>query len=109
MNMTHVTPFLKGMDGLDSTSLESHLSEDVVLFSPFTADPFVGKEKVLNVLRVLLSAVDEFETTAIIAGDDRRAGAEVGEGWGDLFVDKLEIIAPELLTPRPPRQPRISI
>jgi hypothetical protein len=73
MNMNHVTPFLDGMHARDATSLGEHLSHDIVLNSPFVATPFVGKDAVVGVLRVLLSGVDEFATTAIIAGEHRAA------------------------------------
>jgi hypothetical protein len=73
MNMEHVTLYLEGMDARKPALLGDHLSEDVVLKSPFVAKPFIGKKAVLDVLSMLLSAVDEFETTAVIAGEKRAA------------------------------------
>jgi hypothetical protein len=73
MDMTHVQPFLDGMDAGRVDRLGDHLSDDVVLFSPMVSEPFVGREAVVNVLGVLHAAVDEFMTTAVIAGDTRAA------------------------------------
>lgn len=73
MNMDHVTPYLAAMDARKPELLGDHLSEHVVLKSPFLAAPFLGKMAALEVLSVLLSAVDEFETTAVIVGDNRAA------------------------------------
>ena len=73
MDMRHVHPFLEAMDNKRSDVLTKHLSTDVVLYSPFVVEPFVGREAVHALLAVLLSAVDEFTTTAIIADENRAA------------------------------------
>ncbi len=44
-----------------------HLSDNIVLLSPFVADPFVGRDAVVKVLAVLHSGVDSFAT------EDKRA------------------------------------
>ena len=93
MNMEHVTLFLDGMHARAPEALGGHLSHDVVLNSPFVSTPFIGRDAVMSVLRVLLSAVDEFETTAIIPGEDRaaimlriRAGEAEVTGVDDMVV-----------------------
>lgn len=93
MEMKHVTPFLDGMHARVPDDLGRHLGDDVVLNSPFVSAPFVGRDAVMKVLRVLLSAVDEFETTAVIAGDNRaavmlriRAGEAEVTGVDDMVV-----------------------
>jgi hypothetical protein len=73
MNMDHLNPYLEGMDARKPELLGDHLSEDCVLNSPFVGTPFVGKKAVMDVLGVLLGAVDEFETTAVITGEKRAA------------------------------------
>ncbi|NHN83198.1 hypothetical protein GOB93_00875 [Acetobacter musti] len=73
MNTAHVNPYLAAMDARQADGLAEHLSDEVVLLSPFVAEPFVGKDAVVNVLRLLLTNVDEFATTAVISGDQRAA------------------------------------
>ena len=94
MNMNHVQPFLDAMDSKQFDALEQHLSPEVTLRSPFVADAFVGREPVVKVLRVLLSAVDEFKTTAVIADASRaavvlriRAGETEVTGVDDMTIE----------------------
>jgi hypothetical protein len=99
MNMIHVSPFLDGMHRKDPTTLAQHLSREVVLFSPFIEAPFKGRDAVLKVLGVLLSAVDEFESTAIIADQARaaimlriRVGDTEVTGVDDMTIDGSGLI-----------------
>ena len=92
MNMIHVTPYLAAMDARKPELLGNHMSENVELKSPFLAAPFVGKEAVMSVLAVLLSAVDEFETTAVIAGE-RRAAVMLRIRLGDAEVTGVDDMA----------------
>ncbi|WP_431015337.1 nuclear transport factor 2 family protein [Bradyrhizobium pachyrhizi] len=94
MMMNHVSPFLDGMHSRNPDSLGEHLAENVVLESPIFPEPFVGKEAALGVLKVLLSGIDQFEATNIIAGESRaaimlriRAGDAEVTGVDDLSVD----------------------
>lgn len=94
MIMDHVSPFLGGMHNRNPDVLAEHLAEQVVLESPIFTEPFVGKDAAMAVLRVLLAAVDEFETTAIIPGESRaaimlriKAGDAEVTGVDDLTVD----------------------
>lgn len=94
MNMTHLQPFLDGMHARTPEALGAHLSDGVVLDSPLVAKPFVGRDAVLGVLEILLTGVDTFETTAIIADGYRaavmlriRAGEAEVTGVDDLTVD----------------------
>lgn len=73
MDMRHVKPFLNAMDAGEVDKLGEHLSDDIVLLSPFVVDPFVGRDAVVKVLAVLHSAVDSFTTEEVIAGDKRAA------------------------------------
>lgn len=100
MNMEHVTPYLEGMDARKPELLGDHMSEDIVLKSPFLATPLVGKTAALGVLGALLSAVDEFETTAVITGD-KRAAVMLRIRLGDAEVtgvDDMEIGDDGLIT-----------
>lgn len=99
MDMDHVRPFLEAMDARRADGLDAHLGADVVLHSPFVTEPFVGKAAVLGVLRTLLSAVDEFATTAVIAEGSRAAvvlRVRVGDvevtGVDDMSVDTEGLI-----------------
>lgn len=93
MDLNHVQPFLDGMDARRPDDLGQHLSDDVILYSPFVPEPFIGRDAVVKVLSVLLSAVDEFTTTAVIAGDTRaavmlriRAGESEVTGVDDMSI-----------------------
>lgn len=100
MNMTHLIPYLEGMDARTPERLGDHMSETVVIRSPFLATPFVGKAAALGVLNVLLSTVDEFETTAVITGD-KRAAVMLRIRLGDAEVtgiDDMEIDDDGLIT-----------
>jgi hypothetical protein len=94
MNMKHVRPFLDAMHSKASAAVGEHLSPDVVLHSPFVTKPFIGRSAVVGILKVLLSGVDEFVATAIIADESRaaivlriRAGETQVTGVDDLSVD----------------------
>ena len=111
MNMNHLTPFLDGMHARDATGLAEHLSDDIVLNSPFVAAPFVGREAVMGMLRVLLSGVDEFASTAVIAGEKRaaivlriRAGDAEVTGVDDMTIDDDGLIASMSVQWRPLEQ-----
>jgi hypothetical protein len=75
MDMTHVQPFLDEINAGRVDRLGEHLSEHVVVFSSMVSDPFVGRDAVVKLLGVLHSALDEFVTTAVIAGDTRGGDA----------------------------------
>ena len=86
------------------------MSDDVVLDSPFVSTS-VGREAVTKLLRTLLSAVDEFETTAVIAGEDRaavmlriRAGDAEVTGVDDMTVGADGLIASMTIRWRPLHQ-----
>lgn len=93
MNMIHAQPFLDAMHAKISAALGEHLDPDVILSSPFLPEPFVGRDAVIRVLKALLAGVDEFETTGIIAGENRaaiilriRAGEAEVTGVDDMIV-----------------------
>jgi hypothetical protein len=111
MNMSHVTPFLDGMHARDATALAEHLSEEIVLNSPFVTAPFVGREPIMGVLRVPLSGVDEFASTAVITGEKRaavvlciRAGDVEVTGIDDMTVDDDGLITSMSVQWRPLEQ-----
>ena len=94
MNMVHVQPFLDAMHAKSVDKLAEHLSVDVAIYSPFVTQPFTGKDTVVGVLRALLSGVDEFEATGIIADEQRaavllriRAGSTEATGVDVVTVD----------------------
>jgi hypothetical protein len=100
MNMEHLTPYLEGMDARRPDLLAEHMSEAVVIKSPFLSTPFVGKAVAMGVLSVLLTTVDEFETTAVITGD-KRAAVMLRIRLGDAEVtgiDDMEIDDDGLIT-----------
>lgn len=99
MNMIHLQPFLDAMHAKDAARLGEHLSADVVLNSPFVTAPFAGRDAVVGVLTVLLSGVDDFTTTAIIADTSRaaiilriRAGDTEVTGVDDLTINAAGLI-----------------
>ena len=99
MNMTHLQPFLDAMDSKHTEALGEHLSDDVSLKSPFVTEAFVGREAVVNVLKTLLSAVDRFETMAVMVGDARaavalriRSGDTEVTGVDDMTIDAEGLI-----------------
>ena len=91
MDMKHVQPFLDAMDGKLLDQLGNHLSDDVVLRSPFMSDPFTGRDKVAGMLKVLRSAIDTFETTDIIA-EERRAAVMVRIRAGETEVTGVDVM-----------------
>ena len=108
MMMEHVSPFLDGMRTRNPDALSEHLAEHVVLESPIFTEPFIGKEAALGVLKVLLSAIDEFEAMDIIAGENRaaimlriRAGGVEVTGADDLTIDRDGRIAKMSIQWRP--------
>lgn len=92
MNMEHVQPFLDAMDAKRIDALGPNLSEGVVLSSPFVTEAFVGRDAVPAVLKVLLSAVDSFETTGVIA-EERRAAVTLR-----IRADETEVTGVDVMT-----------
>lgn len=93
MNMIHAQPFLDAMHARVPAALGEHLDPNVTLSSPFVTDSFVGRDAVVRVLKALLAGVDEFETTAIVDGENRaaimlriRAGEAQVTGVDDMIV-----------------------
>ena len=108
MDMTHLSPFLDAMHRCDPDGLAQHMSDDVVLRSPILEAPFQGKNAVLNVLRVLLRAADDFETTNIIAAERTaavfvtiRAGEVTVDGIDEMHVDQAGFISSMTIQWRP--------
>ena len=89
--MTHIKPLKEAMDARAVDQLGDHLSDKMVLNSPFLPDPFTGKEAALRVLKLLLSTVDEFQSTGVIA-DEGQAAVSLRIRSGDAEVTGVNLI-----------------
>ena len=94
MDMTHLEPFLDAMHHGDIAGVSAHMSQDVVLRSPFLADPVHGKVAVSQLLDVLLRVADSFVVTDLVAAETHAAvfvtitaGDVTVEGVDDMHVD----------------------
>jgi hypothetical protein len=65
--------FLEGMHSSDNDAIAGHLAENVVLNSPFLADPTIGREAVANVLQTVSRLADDLTVLEILSGDTHYA------------------------------------
>jgi SnoaL-like domain len=67
---TGLTALLDALHNHDADRAGDHLADDIVLKSPIFAEPFVGRGNATAVIRHLLNAVDDFESTGVIGGPE---------------------------------------
>jgi hypothetical protein len=95
-------PLRTAMEGRDHAAMLEHLAPDVVLLSPVTATPFVGRESVGELLGHLVEEFESWECTAeIVQGDThvlliraRIGGREVE--LADVFVHDANGLVKEM-------------
>jgi hypothetical protein len=64
-----LSAFLAAVLARDATDAAAQLAEYVILEGPIDVKPFVGRERVAQVMSQVLEAFDEFTITQIIPGD----------------------------------------
>jgi hypothetical protein len=62
----HLDAYLIAMGNRDVEGTKVHMADNVVLRSPIVPAPFVGKERVADVLTQLLATVDAFEPKLLL-------------------------------------------
>jgi limonene-1,2-epoxide hydrolase len=62
----HLDAYLKAMGDRDVEGTKVHMADNVVLRSPIVPAPFVGKDRVGEVLTQLLATVDAFEPKLLL-------------------------------------------
>ncbi len=70
MDLTHILGFTAAMQRKDLTAMLSHMADDVVLKTPFVAEPFKGKAALRPVVQALLGVVDTFDFREIMQGPE---------------------------------------
>jgi hypothetical protein len=61
--------FLGGMHSADNDAIARNLAENVVLNSPFLAEPIIGREAVANVLLTVSKLADDLTAQEILSGE----------------------------------------
>jgi SnoaL-like domain len=61
MNLNHLQSFTEAMQRKDLETMLTHMADDIVLKTPFVAEPFKGKAAIKPVVEALLAVVDKFE------------------------------------------------
>jgi SnoaL-like domain len=85
--------FRAAIEARDLDAMLATLADDVVLHSPVSFKPFVGKEAVSGLLRIIVSVFEDFRYTDELPGDDVHAlifRARVG----NRDVEGLDLIRP---------------
>ena len=91
--MSAASDFRAAIERRDFDGMLATLADDVVLHSPVSFKPFVGKEAVAGLLRIIVGTFEDFRYTDELAGDDVHAlifRARVG----DREVEGLDLIRP---------------
>jgi hypothetical protein len=65
--------FLDGMHTADTDAIARHLAENVVLNSPFLAEPITGREAVANVLQTVSKLADDLTVQEVLSGENHHA------------------------------------
>jgi limonene-1,2-epoxide hydrolase len=68
MNLTHVHAFTAAMQRKDLDAMLANMADDIVLKTPFVAEPFKGKAAIRPVVTALLAVVDRFDFREILQG-----------------------------------------
>jgi hypothetical protein len=70
MEMTHIKPFTEAMARKDLESMLTHMTDDIVLNTPLTAEPVKGKAAIRQVVGALLKVVDKFDFREFMEGPE---------------------------------------
>ena len=65
--------FLDGMHRTIDDVIAGSLAEDVILNSPFLAEPIVGRDAVANVLQTVSKLADDLTVLEVLSGDTHHA------------------------------------
>jgi hypothetical protein len=65
--------FLDGMHSADTDAIARNLAENVVLNSPFLAEPVTGSEAVAKVLQTVSSLADDLTVQEVLSGETHHA------------------------------------
>ena len=100
MDLTHVRAFTDAMQRKDLEAMLSHMTEDIVLETPFFAEPVRGKAALRTVVGALLTIVDSFDSQELMQGPSHvawsyvvRIGAERLDGIDYWLLDEAGRIA----------------
>jgi hypothetical protein len=100
MDLTHVRAFTDAVQRKDLEGMLSHMTEDIVLETPFFAEPLQGKAALRPVVGALLAIVDGFDFQELMQGPSHvawsyvvRIGAERLDGVDDWLLDEAGKIA----------------
>ena len=88
---SHVSAFLDALHSGERDTLGKHLAANVTLKSPIFETPFEGRETVLAVLNVLLTAVDSIEIVDTMSVGDRTV-VFVQLRVGDVTIEGVDSI-----------------
>jgi hypothetical protein len=106
--MTTAQRFRAAVEGLEIDAATDLLAEDIVFHSPVTFHPFIGRETVTELLRIVSETFEDFRYTDELQGGDTHAlifRASVGgrelEGMDLLRVDEDGLIADFTVMIRP--------
>jgi hypothetical protein len=90
---TAASDFRAAVERGDRAGMLATLADDVILHSPVTFKPFVGKAAVAGLLTIILATFEDFAYTDELRGDDVHAlifRARVG----DRQVEGLDLVRP---------------
>ncbi len=99
MDLTHLHAFTAAMTRKDLDAMLSHMADDVVLNTPLTAEPAVGKAAIRPIVQALLGVVDSFDFHEIMEGPEHvssffqvRVGPERLDGMDYWRLDSAGLI-----------------
>jgi hypothetical protein len=95
MDLTHVRAFTDAVQRKDLEGMLSQMTEDIVLETPFFAEPVRGKVAIRTVVGALLAIVDRFDSQELLQGPSHVAwsyvvqiGAERLDGMDRWLLDE---------------------
>jgi limonene-1,2-epoxide hydrolase len=86
--------FRKAVESFDLEAAIACLSPDVVLHSPVTFKPFVGRDAVAALFAILFKTFEDFRYVGEFAGDDGSAVLHFRTRVGDREVEGIDMIKP---------------
>lgn len=86
--------FRKAVESFDLEAALVCLSPDVVLHSPVTYKPFVGRDAVAVLFGILFKTFEDFRYVGEFAGDDGSAVLHFRTRVGDREIEGIDMIKP---------------
>jgi limonene-1,2-epoxide hydrolase len=86
--------FRKAVEAFDLDAAIACLSPDVVLHSPVTFKPFVGRDAVAALFGILFKTFEDFRYVGEFAGSDGSAVLHFRTRVGDRDVEGIDMIKP---------------